>query len=340
MKQLINQIITSINCATSFQLDSNNYFIQFHGDSEIMGKRICKKIVIYTDDKKRKYVVKAYYSKDYLETLENQMLFSELLRANGIATPKRVALGNDLIMKMNFSDKIICVTMEEYMEGNHFRLSFDSIIELTKLIAKTHLISEKNHFRVGDSTHWYNISKKNQIMRFDKFLVMKKMHHALFEKDIKTYNRIEKKANDVLERINELVSNLPIYGVHGDLTEDNLIISTEKSNQILLIDFDQAGDCCLISDFVLQSSFWIELCGPISNDDFFKISNSLIEVYKSIRETSSLELGVAKLLFGMTRAFYFQRVESYIKKGETLDLSTYFFDNEMKHIEECLDNCK
>lgn len=303
----VEQIIYTVNSLVDIDLKSDNYLILFYGSASTAECRFCKKIVIKLESYGGKcYILKGYIGAAASTVFERQLLFSELLRVKNINTPHHYSLNSNFQYIVNGDDQNIIVTLEDFIPGNSVEITKDTISAYTVLMAKTHIVSEESSFKIGQPAKWYNFSQKNEVIRFDRFLKMRDINYINKHKDL--FDKIVRKSEKITSMINELMCQLPQVAVHGDFTQSNIIID-ENSLQYYVIDFDQASDCNLISDFVLQSSLWIERVDIQNNYNFFNMAERLLNTYCSVRSISKSEAELAMLMYKMARAFFYKRIE-------------------------------
>ena len=310
---IVEQIIHMINRLVDFNLKSDNYQILFYGSASTAECRSCKKMVIKLESYNEKcYILKGYMGVAASVVLEHQLLFSELLREKNINTPHHYILDSSFRYMVNDDEQNIIITLEDFISGKLVELTKDTRDKYTLLMAKTHVVSEMSSFQIGKHAKWYNYSQKNEVVRFDKFLKMRDIDYLSKHKDL--FDKIVGKSEIITSMINEMICQLPQFAVHGDFSQSN-IIKDENNQQYYIIDFDQASDCNLISDFVLQSSLWIETIEVQNNYSFFKMADHLLKTYGSVRSISKTEVRLAKLMYKMARAFYYKRVKLIESNG-------------------------
>lgn len=303
----IEQIINIVNSLVDIDLKSDNYLILFYGSASTAEYRFCKKIVIKLESYSGEcYILKGYIGDATSTVLERQLLFSELLREKNINTPHHYRLNSNFQYVVKGNDQNIIVTLEDFIPGHSLEISEDTISTYTLLMAKTHIVSEESSFKIGLPAKWYNFSQKNEVIRFDRFLKLRDVDYLNKHKDL--FEKIVRKSKKITSIINGLMCRLPRVAVHGDFAQSNIIID-ENGLQYYVIDFDQASDCNLISDFVLQSSLWIETIEVQSNDSFFKTADHLLKTYSSVRNISKTEEELAMLMYKMSRAFFYKKVK-------------------------------
>lgn len=303
----VEQIIYTVNRLVDIDLKSNNYFILFYGSTSTAEYRFCKKIVIKLESNSgRYYILKGYIGAAASTVFERQLLFSEFLREKNINTPHHYRLNSNFQYIVIGDEQNIIVTLEDFIPGDSAEITKDTINTYTLLMAKTHIVSEESSFKIGQPARWYNFSQKNEVIRFDRFLKMRDIDCLNKHKDL--FDRIVRKSEKITSMINELICRLPQVAVHGDFTQSNIIID-KNSLRYYVIDFDQASDCNLISDFVLQSSMWIETIDGQNNDSFFKMADQLMKTYSSVRNISKTEDELAMLMYKMSRAFFYKKVK-------------------------------
>lgn len=324
----VEQLISMVDNLVDIGLKSDGYLILFYGNASTAEYRSCKKIVIKISSYSGKqYILKGYIGVDASEVFERQLLFSELLRENNINTPQHYKFDSNYHYKAK--DDGLIVTLEDFIDGSLVELAKETISDYAVLMAKTHVVSELSAFKTGRPAKWYNFSQKNEVIRFDKFLKMRNCGHLNKHKDL--CDKIVEKSENLSGLINELICRLPQSAVHGDFSQSN-IIKEGHSRQYYIIDFDQAADCNLISDFVLQSSLWIESVDVQNDYGFFRKAESLLKTYSSVRSISQTEAELAMLLYKMSRAFFYKRIN--LMGSNVIEASDTY-----RELLEQMDNC-
>lgn len=256
-------------------------------------------------------------SADSNKKLNLQIEFAERLREQGINTPKYSRLGSSYVFLFQLNEITWGVVIETPVDGHSFCFSDRTVNQITELLAICHAISEDRGFQLPYQSEWYNFETKNEIMRYDKFL---SIPFEALPKDLGvTASRIVNEGRILLNSANSTAENVIHAAVHGDFSEGNLLIG---QGGLGLIDFDQAGNCCLISDLVLHAVHWSESINS-NESEIEQTVFSCIKTYCSIRRITGLEERLIFQLYILSRAFYFKRVDkllSLIKDGDNQHL--------------------
>ncbi len=126
---------------------------------------------------------------------------------------------------------------------------------------------------------------------------------------------------------------LPSLAVQGDLSMTNIFFS---GSEIGVLDFDQSGDCCLVSDLILQSATWIELMRQKYDMAYSDALNIVLNSYRSRRNFNNIEEHLSQMLIKMTQAFNYKRVNYIADIGRTCDFDAALYYNELEKIENYL----
>lgn len=194
------------------------------------------------------YILKLYPSQTNSEQIlyERRCLFAECLLSNKILTTRPQKNNQSYTRQFQYAGQQWIALIEEDFGVDLVYISLDDP-KWVQLLAKTHAVSKHTCFRIGQSSSWYNIFSKNEIVRYDKFALI-----ALELADTKYKNQ----ANYILSEGGALVkkaltslSKFDEYATQGDFSPFNLFW---HDNNLVIMDYDEAGDCALLSDLVLQ----------------------------------------------------------------------------------------
>lgn len=311
------------------------YCVLQHGESMVAGNRCCEKLVLTaTSTNGNEYIFKFYSIPsidDSIQVWNRQIAFAEKLRANGIKTPQYYQTNNKYTVVFEITNQIWCATAESYVAVDNIEITPTVMGKLAQLLAQMHLISERNGITIGISARWYNAASKNEIIRFDKFIQNRPLqcHPRL----IRLYDKICEQGNELDFNIKRCLPMLPSLAVQGDLSMTNIFFS---GSEIGVLDFDQSGDCCLVSDLILQSATWIELIRQKYDMAYSDALNIVLNSYRSRRNFNNIEEHLSQMLIKMTQAFNYKRVNYIADIGRTCDFDAALYYNELEKIENYL----
>lgn len=177
---------------------------------------------------------------------ERRCLFAERLLSNRILTarPEKSAQGYTRLLQ--YDGQYWVALIEEDIGTDIVHISPGDPAWI-RLLAKTHAVSKKECFRIGQSSSWYNIFSKNEIVRYDKYAsIVLKLADTKYGSQAKY---ILSAGKVLMEKVFSLLSEFDEYATQGDFAPSNLFW---RSADLGIMDYDEAGDCTLLSDLVLQ----------------------------------------------------------------------------------------
>lgn len=235
-----------------------------------------------------------------LELIENQSLFADILRKNGIITPYQYKTNGKFAKWYKINGYDVIVTVEQFVE-NEIKVVDCSTAEKTgALLAKMHTIAENKHLHVHNKV-LFDPFEQNDLFDFETFQSLEptldKENKVLFDKIVNKYNSYMKILSPLKKQ--------PRYAVQGDISNCNLYRTC--SGEIGIFDFNRCGNNILFCDAVMQAVFEARLMDyPENKEDDFesKILMSFFKGYRSVRSFSKEQQHLYPYLHAIINAFW------------------------------------
>lgn len=277
-----------------------------------------------------RYVLKCYPADGTQAIIirERQCAFAECLSRNKIPTPAHLRAAGAYVLPLHGAGGQWHVCAEEFIPGAGIRLTSSAVCAWGRLMAELHLVSEREGARIGMPSRWYNASRKNEIIRFDRFSQCRTYLCAQKEAGadpvsgecIRLYEQLYGCGSRLMEEANVLLRVLPACAVQGDLTCGNLFWTQDALG---VLDFDEAGDCVPVSDLALQSVYLADLLtadGAEAEMEMLPLSGfgqtwkertgQILEAYCACRPLTEPERRLYGILNTLARTFYFKRMDA------------------------------
>ncbi len=231
---------------------------------------------------------------------ENQSMFSELLRSNGIRTPQRyTACGRYCTITM-IEDIAYHTTLEDWCGVELPYIQMDIACKLGALMAQMHTISFQSGFRIGRGTI-FGEAPNNDFDAYPDF--------CRIAEDPRLDQAVASQIKALYEQktacVHALWHTLPIAATQGDLSVNN--IARGADGELTVFDYNIAGDEAMVSDMVLEGLFLayqMDLppeCPPDYRETVFP---AFYEGYLSIRSLTENECTVAWELYTMYHSLW------------------------------------
>ena len=313
----------------------DHYCVLQHGESMVAGNRRCEKLVLTVTSTNGNECIFKFYSipsiDNSIQVWNRQIAFAEKLRTSGIKTPQYYQTNNKYAVAFEITNRTWCATAESYVAVDDIEITPTVLGKLAQLLAQMHLVSESNGITIGIPARWYNAASKNEIIRFDKFL--RNRPPQCQPRLIRLYDKICEQGTELNHNIKRCLPMLPSLAVQGDLSMTNVFFS---GSEIGVLDFDQSGDCCFVSDLILQSVTWIELMRQNYDMAYSDALNIVLNGYRSKRNFNNIEEKLSQMLIKMTQAFNYKRVNYIADIGRTCDFDAARYFDELEKIENYL----
>ena len=282
-----------------------NFLINYYNEKTIEMKVITKVKFL---DRKALVVKFIKENKHPNNIIENQSIFSEYLRSQGILTAKRYMSGERYCIKYKWNNMLLDVTIEDYLGEEIKAIDSKLAYKIGQLMARMHKISEKGNCHIGANTI-FNIAGYNEVSGFDSFLelgISKKI-------DLIMYKKIETLYIAKLDRVKSLWDKLPKYAVQGDISINNLSFI---GDEIGIFDYNNAGDETLVGDMMLEGLLTAnemeltkELTKELTDEDRTELFKSFFQGYTSERPLTDAEKNVLSDIYSISSALWFTKIE-------------------------------
>lgn len=235
-----------------------------------------------------------------IDLIESQSRFADILRNNGIETPRQYKSNGKFAVGYRINDYDVIVTVEQFAE-NEIKVVDNFVAEKTGvLLAKMHTISEKHNLHVCNKV-LFDPFERNELFDFETFMSLE----STFENENKVlFNKVVDKYNSYMEILSPL-KKYPQYAVQGDISNCNLYHACFE--KIGIFDFNRCGDSILFCDAVMQAVFEARLMDyPEHKEDDFEstILMSFLDGYCSVRSFSEDERKWYPYLYAIIDAFW------------------------------------
>lgn len=299
---LISSILKTYGLDTSFsEQEEYLYFYKKYGYN-------VKAVFSVLLQNKQRVVIKIVniehndFHQDTIKT-ENQSTFSELLRHNGIVTPKYYMANGKYCNQFVCNDFPCNVTVEDWCGEEITEITTDLSYKIGELTARMHVISLNNNASIGFPTIWSAITK-NDADAYEDFCEICK-NENLNQTIVK---QIIKHRNAKLQSLLAVWDDLPKTAVQGDISINNL---TLQDNVLTVFDYNCAGDEVLVSDLVLEgllTAYEMELPEGADPSIRQQLFPAFLNGYLSVRQLSKAEADAAWTIYTMFTSLWFSKI--------------------------------
>ncbi len=241
-----------------------------------------------TLDSGKSYVISISQSDEYDEdVVKNTIHFCYIMRENGIEILKFLFNKNGKVYS-NFNDKLICSVNEFDLNkrGKNFKLTQSDIKNLAALLAKTHIISEKNELKIGDRTAESVFEKGDIVSNFIIYLDSAIDTGNARGSDRRQIKKIKEKANEIYNSLYKIASRAKEYAVHGDVLDIG-------SNDI-------ARDDIFANNVINEA---LSVCSKYDGDKEENIVDEFIGAYDELRALNEQERAFIDIIMPITKIF-------------------------------------
>lgn len=268
------------------------------GPSSVVGNVSCNKYVEMCDILGKYYIIKKYRDINYEYSIVNnkQIEFSSMLNNCGLWTTKNLKSSKN-IYNVWYSNKRELINIQEYEE--YINVHELDRLKWINLIAEMHYLAEKNSMKIGERACWYNAFNHNEIIRLDK------LTRDCQNNNMRHTAQLIEFGNKIYNQAFDLAFQLTEYAVHGDLVVENIM--HDGKGKYGVIDFDQAGDSILVSDFVLQASKFVDEY-LYNFDRYYQAFSEMRKIYESTRELTTLEKKMFEILVVLVYVFNYKKI--------------------------------
>ncbi len=253
-----------------------------------------------------------------MKKVENQSIFSELMRSHGIKTPARYQANGKYCNASTYHDLPCMVTVEDWCGVEITEITTDIAYQIGKLMARMHIISLENKCEIGHRT-LFSAAYWNDVDCFPEFCEITKDEKLNQE----VVAQIKALRDQKLERIRAVWETLPKAAVQGDISINNLV---HGENELIVFDYNNAGDEVLISNLVMEgllTAYEMELPDGIPESYREQIFPALLKGYLSVRSLIEAERETAWEVYTLYHGLWFARIvynddslDSLVKKGD------------------------
>lgn len=281
-----------------------NEYMNYTGEH---GDNLVKVILSVLLECGSRIVIKILHEQDDLledqEKIEKQSAFSEFMRQNGIATPKRYMANGRYCTEYVYNNLPCNVTVEDWCGEEITEINTELSFKIGELMARMHILSLENKYELGYGT-LFSAAYWNDVDAFESFCRICENEHL--EQSI--VERIKTIRNEKLDAIRAVWDELPKAAVQGDISINNLVYG---ENELIVFDYNNAGDEVLISDLVLEgllTAYEMELpeeADPKCREQFFP---ALLKGYLSLRKLSAEEADAAWIVYTLYHSLWVTRI--------------------------------
>lgn len=282
---------------------------------------VIRKIVYIELENDEKYVMKFVREPVFTtKIIEKQSAFSDLLRENGIKTPKRKMEEGRYCVSFEKEKLIMDVYIEEWVGEKIPHLTMKLYKNIGSVIGRIHKVSQHTGFQIGFSLLYNEITERDtSFSRLWRNGNQRIIPEKQYEEMLEIYNRR-------LAVLKQIWTELPRAAVQGDIYSCNNI--AEKDGTLVIYDFNLAGDEVLIGD-ILQCWFRTifdekmkEDLALLSQDEMW---SEFILAYQSQRILTNIEKKYFPDVYAILGAVYYSKlVNQWIDNGEYLRAKKHY----------------
>lgn len=295
------------------------------------------KIILKAEvDNGKAYVIKFILEEEHPQNLiEEQSIFSECMRANGINTPRRFKSNGRYCISFPVKNLICDVTIEEYIGEELKFINNGMAEEIACLMAQMHIISEEINCHIGGNTIWDIFDETTDISRgyksFCEYRTNGKYDFTLY--NIELYDKIIILYEERLSRLKDIWYKLPKYATQGDYSINNLVYDNGKIEGIF--DYNISGDEVLVSDMIIEGllvSYEMDLDNSLTDNHKDEIFKVFVRKYMECRKLNQYELNVMDDIYAVVFPFWWTRI--IFDKENSLE--KHLNDNNLEKVNEFL----
>ncbi|MBQ7378868.1 MAG: hypothetical protein IJW70_04220 [Clostridia bacterium] len=271
------------------------------------GDNLVKIILSVLLENGKRVVVKILHEQDDLlkdrAKIEKQSAFSEFMRQTGIRTPKRYMANGRYCNEYIYNDLPCNVTVEDWCGDEIMEINTDIAYKIGELMARMHILSLENKCEIGCNT-LFSAVYRNDVDAFPDFCEIGKNENL----DQTIIEQIKKLHDEKLDTIRAIWERLPMAAVQGDISINNLVY---KEDELVVFDYNNAGDEVLISDLVLEGLLTAyEMDLPEGTDQSYRerLFPALLNGYLSIRKLNEEEANTAWIVYTLYHSLWFSKV--------------------------------
>ena len=252
------------------------------------------------------------------DKLECQSAYAEMLRENGIATPRRYRAEGSYCIVLSMAFGKICATAEDWC-GNEITTITESLsFRIGALLAKIHTVSVQNGFMIGRGT-LFGAAVKNDVNAFDGLCRL--AEDEQIDKDV--FAAIRALYEQKMCELRTVWEGLPRAATQGDISINNLV---DTGDELIVFDFNNAGDETLVSDLVLEgllTAYEMDLPEGTPPEVPQQLFRAFIRGYRSVRALSDAECAAAWTIYVLYDSLWFTKilynddsVQGHLQRGD------------------------
>ena len=253
-------------------------------------------------DFKRKYVCRISNELNYpKELIEKQCEFAMYLYDNNIDTAKKYSYNGEYCRTLKLESGCFLVTLEDWIGKDRVLVTPEEYRMLGCLLGKMHSLSEKFTLKVGEGL----ISRSIITGRASFNNLLRQMNNPIHDSSV--IERTAYKHDSLISTLRENLHKLPSGTVHGDLSSFNNIVSIPYQNNIVIIDFNLAGEEPYLFDVLV--TFYSSINNLFQSSDDVLIENyyTFFEGYSSVRKFNDVELRLWACAAALFDGLYFSK---------------------------------
>ncbi len=301
-ESLVSAILERYGFALSF---GEMRFYIYHNRKD--GEKYIKIIFSVLPEGANRIVIKILYDdaepQKVREIIEAQSRFSEFMRHNGIATPRRYTVDGRYCSEFMYNGLPCSVTAEDWSGEEVKEIDAGTAYQIGALMARMHMLSLENGCTIGCGT-LFSAAYENDVDVYPRFCELCRDEHI----EQTVVNRIRELHDVKLQQIRSVWDKLPKAAVQGDISINNL---SRDENGLIVFDYNNAGDEVLISDLVLEGLLTAyEMDLPAGTPDSCRelLYPAFLNGYLSVRKLSREEADAARIVYTLYHALWFTRI--------------------------------
>lgn len=297
------------NILSSYGIDEKitefSHFIT--GDN---GEGDIKYITSVTTERGR-YVVKLVRQRQkFKRAIEDQCVFSEYLRNNGILTPRHYTCRGRYRTDARVGEYILNVTVEDYIGEEMKLLTAPLARRIGELMGKMHTLSERGNCHIYRGEVIFNLVGYNEVNGYNSLLHMARAGKlgSAVKDGASALARIKRANSRIMRAIRQGFTGLPVYAVQGDISINNL---TLVDGELAVFDYNIAGDLPLLSDMILEG---LLTAHEMDREDGLTVEGAYSEFesgYFSVRPLTDAEAAIYKTALDYSEALWFSKISEY-----------------------------
>ncbi|WP_047912861.1 hypothetical protein [Paenibacillus sp. TCA20] len=235
--------------------------------------------------------------------MEQQSIFSEHMRRNGILTPKRYISEGQYCISVWIENVELDVIVEDYLGEEIRTIDVETAGRIGQLMARMHIISERDDCHI-DADSIFKVTGYNEASGYERFRELGEAGYLNQEK----YERIIQLYEDRMNRIQAMWPELPRHATQGDYSINNLVLRDGAAG---IFDYNIAGDETLVGDLIVEGLLVaneMDLAEGLSTDDRPQLFNAFYDGYSKVRPLQELEQAVVKDVHAVVASMWFTTI--------------------------------